>query len=260
MITAIIAIARTSLRAHSRSRLNTLLLVFSLALLFVSRMMTSLSLNEDMRLMQDLGLFLVATLSVIASISLSAQSLYKELEKKSIFPLLSKPITRATLIIGKYIGLAMTLFIIVSMMALAWSILAWQLGIRISTLMWMAWILIWIESLIIAAVAMLIGSFSTPFVTASLSFGFLLVGRFHQDIVHVSHKAQRLGQEDHLLGSIEVILKIIPNLSLYSINEEILYRGHLPWSYVWHASVSGLSYAFLCLFLAILIFNRRDLV
>lgn len=260
MISPLIAIARTTFRAATRSRLNGVLLIFCLGLFGLMSVMTASSLNEDERLLKDIGLFLTSTLTILATLGLSAQSLHRELERKSLYSLLTKPIPRAYLIWGKFLGLAVTAFTLVMLMAGAWSLLALQLGVRFEPIMFAAWWLIWIEALIISAMALLIGSFSTPFVTSTLTFGVFLIGRFAPDLVSLSARAIRKGEDAPLLDLAMWILNVIPDLSAYNITEEVLYDGVISLEYIGQTSLSGLCYAILCLLGGAWLFSRRDLI
>ena len=258
--TALFALITTTFKASIRSKLNGILLLFSLGLLASMSILSASSLNEDERIIKDLGLFVLSTLSIGGMLFLSAQNLHRELERKSLFCLISKPISRSTFLWGKYIGLVCTSGFFLLLMTCAWCILAWSSQVAIEGVMFKAIWLIWVEVAVIGAIAHLIGSFSTPLVTAGLSFGVFLVGRFTPDIQHLAARAIRLNSDSPLLEFSESILWVIPDLSLYNLSEAVLYQGHIPLDYVLKLTLSGCAYGIICLSGACWIFSKRDLV
>ena len=254
------AIGKATYHASTRSRLNLAVALFGLALFAFLKLLSDASLNQDERLLKDMGLFLTSTLCLIAMIGLSAHSLYRELERKSVFSVVSKPIPRATLIWGKALGLAMTSGLLTSLCALTWSALAWRQGLEVSVTMYQAWYMIWCESLVVIGVGLLFGSFSTPLVSAGLTFGVTLVGRFSQDLIALYEKALRKGELTVGLDLAQLGLYLVPDLSLFNLSHAVVYGGPLPAEYILKGSLLSFSYTALCLLLAGAIFKRRDLI
>lgn len=224
------------------------------------KLMSDASLNQDERLLKDMGLFLTSTLCLVAMIGLSAHSIYRELERKSVFSIVSKPIPRATLIWGKALGLAMTSGLLTLICALTWSALAWRQGIELSVTMSQAWYMIWCESLIVMGIGLLFGSFSTPIVSAALTFGLVLVGRFSQDLIELYERALRRGELSAGLDLAQLGLYVVPDLSLFNLSHAVIYGSALPAEYLLRGSLLSFSYTALCLLVAGWLFKRRDLI
>ena len=258
--TALLALMITTFKASVRSRLNGILLLFSLGLLASMSILSASSLNEDERIIKDLGLFFLSTLSMGGILFLSAQNLHRELERKSLFCLISKPISRSTFLWGKYLGLIFTSGFFLILMTAAWCFLAWSTQVSIEGVMFKAIWLIWVEVAVMGAVAHFIGSFSTPLVTAGLSFGFFLIGRFTPDIHNLLARVHRLGESSTLLEISDTLLFLVPDLSLYNLSEAVLYQGTIPMAYVLKLTLSGCAYGFICMTGACWIFSKRDLV
>ena len=221
--------------------------------------MTASSLNEDERLLKDLGLFLGSSIISLSMLALCAQTLYRDLERKSLFTLASKPISRSIIVWGKYIGLALSSLLLSCLFALIWYGLAWRLNIPLESIMIKAWLLIWLEALIIGALAMLFGSFSTPLVTSALAFGVMLIGRFSDDIIRLQQRAINRDEPSLVLDLAKEFLVLIPPLKLYNISEQVVYHSSVPWTYLTKACLTSWSYAAICLMVASMLFARRDL-
>jgi len=259
-LSAIWAIGAATYRSATRSKLNIAVALFGLMMFVLLKLMSDASLNQDARLLQDMGLFLSSTLCLVAMIGLSAHSLYRELERKSVFSVVSKPIPRSALIWGKALGLAMSSGLLTLMCALTWSIVAWRQGLELSVTMYQAWYMIWCESLIVMGLGLLFGSFSTPLVSAALTLGLTLIGRFHQDLIELYERALRRGE---LTGALELAqsgLYVVPDLSLFNLSHAVVYGSPLPAEYLIRGSLLSFGYTGLCLLIAGLIFKRRDLI
>lgn len=256
---ALFAIATATLKATMRNRLSIMVLLFTSAMLALISLMTASSLNEEVRLMKDLGLFLGSLIASLATLALCAHSLHRDLERKSLFTLATKPISRGIIIWGKYLGISLSAFILVLLMASAWALLALRLGAPLEWMMCGAWWLVWIEALVIGGIAMFFGSFSSPLVSSSLAFGVMLVGRFNQELIHFQERAWRRG-DDTLAFDLSVwVTQIAPDLSAFNVTEEVVYGTHLPLEYTVKITLMGLGYSAVCVMLACWIFSRRDL-
>ena len=192
-------------------------------------------------------------------LALCAQTLYRDLERKSLFTLASKPISRSIIIWGKYIGLALSTLLLSCLFALIWYGLAWRLNIPLESVMIKAWLLVWLEALIIGALAMLFGSFSTPLVTSALAFGVMLIGRFADDIIRLQQRAINRDEPNFILDLAKEFLVIIPPLKLYNVSEQVVYHSSIPWTYMTKACLTSWTYSAICLMIASILFTRRDL-
>ena len=258
-IRAINGLALATYKSTTRSRLSIAVLLFGVALLMVASLMTASSLHEEARLMRDFGLFLGSSIACLSTLALSAQSLYRDLERKSLFTIATKPISRGVIIWGKFVGIILTSATLVALMTLAWFVLSWRLDVPTDLVMLNAWWLVWIESVVIGAIAMLFGSFSTPLVASILAFGIMVVGRFSEDLIQLQERAWKLGEPSLILDIARDLLVLIPPLHLYNVTEEVVYGVILPGAYWINATLMGLAYSVVCLLIAQVIFGRRDL-
>lgn len=123
-----------------------------------------------------------------------------------------------------------------------------------------ALLLIYVEVLLITAVAMLFSSFSTPVLSGMLTFGVFVIGRFADRI----SLAELVGdaEPDELTRGAESVLKwieiLLPDLTLYNATPYVVYDQAIPWGYVGQATLYGLTYAAVTLILSALLFSQRD--
>ena len=262
-MTQIIAIALNTFRESIRNRIFASLGFFAIALLGVVAAMSRASLNEEVRLMKDLGLFLVSTFAVVIAVFVGVNLLYKEIERKTVYTVMPKPIHRFQFLLGKYVGLAVTMAVLVATMGLAlrgtFLIFGGEFGVTMVQALWLTYI----EVLVVVAVAMLFSSFSTPFLSGLLTFGMFVVGRFHSKLVAPNLLGDRkdVGEAGHFIEQVVAwVATVSPKLSYYNVTPQVVYDVSLPWSYVGYATLQGVWYAAIVLIIASALFSIRDFV
>ncbi len=308
MLPRIWAIALNTYREAVRARL--LLGVFSLGLATCaySVVVASLSLHNEIRVVADLGAAALSFYGVLVAIVIGSTSLYRELEYKTVFPILSRPIRRWEYLVGKYAGTVLTVGVflgieaaaVLAFLALEAGQEAWKLGA--AALAWLAalgavlprlrharvfavipfaialplaaWVLAApafeerglvvaaavlavCEVAVVAAVATLFASFSSPFLTATFTSMIFVIGRSADTLAHLPKK--QFGALAAVAGS--VLARVVPNLHIY-VPARPLLLGQIAtqpvWPYVGLASVQAASYAAALLVVGALVFRKRD--
>lgn len=112
----IYAIALNTFREAVRDRVLYALLGAGVSVVLFALALGELSLHQESRVVEDLGLAAVSLFSAWTSIFLGSSLLYKEIERKTLYVILPKPISRAEFLLGKYLGIALTIFVFVSVM------------------------------------------------------------------------------------------------------------------------------------------------
>ena len=258
----VFAIAQNTFREAVRNRIFAVLIFFALGMLGITLAMSSASLHEEVRLMKDVGLFLTSTASVFIAIFTGVNLVYKELEKKTIYTIMSKPIHRSQFLAGKYLGLALTMFVLVLFMGGVLASLIFLVGGELQWVMFQAIWLIFIEVLIVLAVALVFSSFSTPFLSGLMTLGVFLVGRFVDILGHLELGAADERTEMTILVSrlIRWTTRIVPDLSIYNVTPQVVYNRSIGTDFILEATLVGVTYAGIAFILASFLFGRRDFV
>src|SRR5688572_17401752 len=173
------------------------LVAFAVLLIAVSYLLGQLTAGQDVKIIKDLGLAAIATFGLLISVFIGIGLVWKEVERRSIYSLLSKPMRRSQFVLGKYAGLALTLVVHVAIMTLAfYAVLAYMgwladEGLRRSwpapatdPALLKAIGLILVELLLVTAVALFFSTFSSPFLSAVLTLGLWVIGHFNADLRH----------------------------------------------------------------------------
>src|SRR5688572_20662253 len=171
------------------------LVVFAVVLMAASYLLGQLTAGQDVKIIKDLGLAAIATFGLLIAVFIGIGLVWKEVERRSIYSLLSKPIERYQFILGKYAGLALTLFINVAVMTAAfYAVLAYMntqfpenaratwAAPATDPRMFLAIALIFVELLLVTAIALFFSTFSSPFLSVALTFGLWMIGHFNADL------------------------------------------------------------------------------
>ena len=308
MLARVVAIALNAYREAVRARVLYGLFGLALATSAYALVVASLSLHQEARVVADLGSASMSLYAVIVAIVLGATSLHRELELKTLFPILSRPLWRHEYLLGKYVGTLATLAVFVAVDASAILVLlglvtgqsvakvaavAGVLGIVLAAALIRAKytrvfvLLPWSAALvaaayvlagtapderqmvvasallslsevsILAAVATLFASFSSPYLTSAFTAAIFAVGRSSDTLANLPPKV--FGASVRSGG--QALARVVPNLYAYVPSRPLL-LGQVPgisvWSYVALAAGHAALYAIVLLALSALIFRKRD--
>jgi ABC-type transport system involved in multi-copper enzyme maturation permease subunit len=252
-----IAIARNAFREAVRDRVLYNLVLFALLLIASAFFLGELSAGEEAKIIVDLGLSAMLLFGVFIAIFVGVGLVYKEIERRTIYAILSKPIGRGQFLLGKYLGLSVTLLVNVLVMgigvtlALVYVRRGWD---PLAGRVWPAILLIYVELLIITGVALLFSSFSSPALSALLTFFVFIIGHFSSDLKALAENSASMSAR-WLFRSLYYGL---PNLSRYSVITATAH-GLPPDAAGSLAAVAyALVYVAVLLSAATLIFRRRN--
>jgi ABC-type transport system involved in multi-copper enzyme maturation permease subunit len=250
-------IARNTFREAVRDRVLYNLVLFALLLIGGAIFLGELSGGQEVKIIIDLGLSAILLFGVFIAIFVGVGLVYKEIEKRTLYAILSKPVGRGQFLVGKYLGLCLTLLVNILIMgvgvslALAYVERGWNpMVLRI----WPALMLIYLELAIITGVALLFSSFSTPALSALLTFLVFIIGHLSADLKSFAASLGGATARWFFSG----LYYLLPNLSHYSF---ITAAGHgyVPgFDVMLLALFYAVVYVIVLLSAATLIFGQRD--
>ena len=252
------AIARNAFREAVRDRVLYNLVVFVLLLITGAIFLGELSAGQEAKIIVDLGLSAILLFGVFISIFVGVGLVYKEIERRTLYAILSKPIGRGEFLLGKYLGLCLTLLVNVAIMGAGLSLAllyvkrGWNpLLLRI----WPAILLIYVELMILTGVAMLFSAFSSPALSALLTFFVFVIGHFSADLKMLANSMGSAPTRWFFAG----LYYLLPNLANYNAIT-IAAHGLMPNGRALLAAVVyGFIYVGVLLAATTLIFSRRNL-
>lgn len=253
----IIAIARNAFREAVRDRVLYNLVLFVLLLIAGAIFLGELSAGQESKIIVDLGLSAMLLFGAFIAIFVGVGLVYKEIERRTLYAILSKPIGRGQFLLGKYLGLCLTLLVNVLVMGVGVSLAliyvrrGWDpLAIKI----WPAIILIYFELMVITAVALLFSSFSTPALSALLTFFVFIIGHFSADLKGLATTSGGMAAR----WLFRALYYLLPNLANFSVIASAAH-GVPPGAGSFALAVLyAVVYVSVLLAAATLIFSRRN--
>lgn len=249
-------IALNTLKEAIRDRVLYLLFFFAAVALIFSRLLAVLTVGDRVKIIKDVGLASISLFGMLMAILIGTGLVYKEIDKKTIFTLISKPIHRWQFLLGKFFGLVLTLFIMTSLMSLIFLVIVFLHTSKIEGRLLLAVLFIFIELVLITAVAILFSCFSTPILSSLFSISFYLIGHFSWGLETLIQKIKP-GPSKILIQGIYALL---PDLENFNFKTEVVYGLAVQPKFYFYSALYGIVYTFFILVLAILIFKKKDFV
>jgi ABC-type transport system involved in multi-copper enzyme maturation permease subunit len=254
------AIALNTFREAARIRVLYGILVLVVGANLLAIVLGQMAAHEEARVARDVGLAGISLFGSLTAIFLGVFLLYTEVQRRTIHAIVSKPIERWEFVIGKYLGMALVLSVLVAVFGVAMTLVLAIQGVAISTAVLQAIVLAWCEVLTVAAIAIFFSSFSTPFMSGIFALAMWVLGRLTPDVEAASQTAA-----PWIRTLTKITLEIVPDLHLFAISGRMLDGDHVSvhaefvsWGYVGLSALHGLGWIVGLLALASLLFHRRD--
>ena len=251
----ILTISRNTFRESVRDRVLYNLVVFVLLITISAIFLGELTAGQEARTIVNLGLSAMLLFGAFISIFVGVSLVSKEIEKRTVYSIFSKPIGRGEFIIGKYLGLCLTLLLNALVMGAGVSLALLLVGGgKLAFSIWGAILLIFFELTILTAVAILFSSFSSPALSALLTFLVFIIGHFSASLRDL---AQSLGSSAAKVF-FDILYYVLPNLSFFSFIINSAHGDAPPAPLLGGAFLYALVYNSILLTITILIFSRRN--
>jgi Cu-processing system permease protein len=262
MIGRIWAIALNTFREAARIRVLYGILVLVVGSNLLAIFVGQLAQRDADRVARDVGLAGISLFGSLTAIFLGVFLLYTEVQRRTIHAIVSKPISRWEFVVGKYVGMAVVLSVLVGVFAVAMVAMLIGQGAGVSDGVAKAVVLSWLEVVTVAAIAIFFSSFSTPFLSGIFALAMWVIGRLTPDL-----EAQTRAAAPWIRITTRVALEIVPDVHLFAISGRTLdgsavsvHGEFVSWGYVALAAGHGVGWIVALLALAALLFHRRDFV
>jgi ABC-type transport system involved in multi-copper enzyme maturation permease subunit len=250
------AIAGITFKEAKRDRILYLLFFFAAVAIVASRVLAVLTVGDRAKIIKDVGLSSISIFGVLMAVLIGTSLVYKEIDKKTIFTLLSKPLHRAEFILGKFLGLVLTLFVMTAFMTVIFLAIVALNTSHVEGGMLVAVAYIFLELVLLTAVAILFSSFSTPILSSIFSLAFYLIGHLTWGLEPLIRK-MRAGAGRTAL---RILYLVLPDLENFNFKTEVVHNLPIPSGIYLASLLYGLCYTAFILALAVLVFRRRDFI
>jgi ABC-type transport system involved in multi-copper enzyme maturation permease subunit len=250
-------IASNTFREAVRDRVLYNLIAFALLLSGAAILVGQISIDIERLVVINLGLTAVSLFGLVIAIFIGIGLVSKEIEKRTLYTVLSRPVRRWEFICGKFCGLAGTL--VVNTLLMAAGVFAALYYVSRHFESGDGWILIALyfiilQFLIVTALALLFSSFSSPLMAAVFAFALFVIGSFAEDLrgfAAIAHGMTR--------WLATAVAYVIPNFSALNVISSVAHGQAVSGQLILYNSIYALVYAASALCGAVLIFERRNL-
>lgn len=248
------AIAHNTFRETMRDRVLYSLLFFAGLVLMTSLALEELTIGDADKVVRSVGMGAIRVFGSIFAIFLGVGLVYKELERKTIYTIASKPIPRWMFVLGKYFGLMAVITVNLGLMALLFLVVTgFQQGF-VGSGVFVAWGLLLVELALLTAWSLLFSTYSSPTVAATFSIAVFVIGHLADDIWLYGTAADSAS----VRAMSEAVYWVLPNFSVFDVSDLAVHQLAIPGEQVLWAVAYGVGYASAVLAAACLVFQGRD--
>jgi len=255
ILAVVLTIAKNTFREAIRDKVLYNLVVFVLLITACAILLGELTDGQEARTIVNIGLNAMLLFGVFISIFTGVGLVSKEIEKRTVFAIFSKPVRRAEFLVGKYLGLCLTLLVNVTVMGLGISLaLIYVKGGSLVYSIWGGIFLIFLELAILTAIAILFSSFSSAALSALFTFLVFIIGHMSASLRDL---ASGIGSKTATVF-FDVLYYLLPNLALFSFRTESA-NGMVPnGAMIGGGLLYALVYIIIVLTISIQIFGRKN--
>ena len=260
-------IALAVFRESVRDRVPYAMVVFAVLLMAASYLIGQMTAGQDMKIIKDLGLASLSIFGLFIAVFIGIGLVSKEVEKKSLFGLLSKPVSRTQFILGKYAGLVMTLAVNLGVMTIAFYGVLYYMSVTASPSMRAGWPapamdprllmaigLIFAELMLVTALALFFSTYSSPLLATLLTVGLWVAGHFNADLRNFGNVVDSAAAA----AVARSFYYLVPNLAPFDVKAEAVYGMPISIRHALYTLAYAAVYITTLLVAAAAIFRRRD--
>ena len=247
-------LAANTVREAIRNRVLYTLVFFAVLLIGTGVLLSTLSYVERERILQDVGLAAIRLFGAAIATFVGIGLIHSEVDRRTIYTILSKPLSRTEFLLGKYFGLLVTLWLQLLIMGGVFTACSLLVNAPLSSAHAVALVLTAMELALLAAIATLFSAFTTPMLASLFTVGLYLIG-------HLTRTLRDLGQGSPVAAVREmtaVLHRVLPDLESFNLTTQAVHGLPVTASDVFLPMVYGAGYAALVLCLAAIVFERRD--
>ena len=251
----IAAVSANTFRETARERVFYNLLVFASLMILSGLLMARLSIRQHDKIIKDIGLASIDVFGTVIAILIGVGLVSKEIERRSLHPLLAKPLGRGEFFLGKFVGLGMALFVNVAAMAAGLLLTLWASGADPDPGLLRGVYALYLGLLLIVSLAMLFSTLTSTAISALLTLGLVVAGRFSDVIRHMRTVAPAVPE-----WLVQALYYAIPNFRNFDFKDRVAYGDPVSPVVLCWVTAYALVYIGLILGLGARVFQSKDLV
>ncbi|MGQ9844007.1 MAG: ABC transporter permease [Spirochaetota bacterium] len=250
----IFAVLENTFKESLRQKIMLLLVIFSVLLIIVSLFLEPFALGESPKLLRDFGLAVSSLFGVLVVIIIGSTLIHKDIEKRTIYTVIVKPIRRSEIILGKFLGLFLLIALLMSAMTVIHQIVIFIYEGTFDFNILLALPFSLLEIMVILGILLMFSSFSSATLTSIMGVIFYVIGHSANDL--------KLFADTTKVNTVKylayVFYYILPNLENFNLRLELVHKLPLVTDQLIFSMCYGFIYTIFLIYLAILIFERRE--
>jgi ABC-type transport system involved in multi-copper enzyme maturation permease subunit len=252
---AIRAIAVNTFREAIRDRILYLFIGFAIIMVISTKLFGMLTVGDESKIVKDIGLAAMQFFSMLIAVMMSMLLISREVDNRTVFNILSKPVRRWQFILGKYLGLVAIVAVNLLLITLVLVVMVLIYTGQFDPMLVFAAAMTMLEMSVVAAFATLFAVLTRPILGSLMTLAMFIVGHTSADLWMLTR---------HLPGTftravITVVYYLVPNLERFNFKTEVVHDLLIHPAAVGWAVVYAFSFAAVLLFLAALRFQTKDL-
>ncbi len=266
-ITTVARVAGAVFKESVRDRVPFAMVLFAVVLMAASFLMSRLTGGQDLKVIKDLGLATMNMIGLLIAIFIGTGLVAKEVERRSIYGVITKPLTREAFLLGKFVGLTVTLAVNLATMSVAffavlvyfdfttddWVKSAWRAP-AVDPWLLVPVALIGLQLMLTTAVALFFSTFSGPLLAVLFTLGVWVAGHFSGDLKNF----QDAVDAPVAVWFARVVYYMLPNLAAIDVKNAVVHNRAIAWPALGWGVVAALAYIGAFLAASIAVFKRRD--
>jgi len=247
-------IALNTFQESLRKKTFYILLVVALVVIGASRFFSFLAAEDEIKMIKDVSFSTIEFFGALIAIFTALAAVSGEIEKRTIYPLLSKPITRSNFIIGKFIGQSLIILLNVVLMSIFFIVLLFIKKSPPNIETFKTIFLIFIELVLIGSITLAVATFATDAFNLIFSFFLYIVGHL------ISYGKSLLERVENMVlkGLGEMLYTVIPNYENFNIKDKVVVGVNVSWQYVGQTLLYGIIYIAIAVLIGVYFFNKRE--
>ena len=248
---AVVAIAANTFREAIRDRILYLFLGFAVVMVVGTKLFGMLTVGDESKIIKDIGLAAMQFFSMLIAVMMSMILISREVDNRTVFNILAKPVQRWQFILGKYLGLVAIVGANLLLITIVLVITVLLTTGELDPMLVFAAAMTMLEMLVLAAFAVL----TRPILGSLMTLAVFVVGHMSADLWLLTRQLPGALTR----GAIAVVYYLLPNLERFNFRTEIVHDLPIPAAAVAWACVYGFAFATVALLLADLRFRTKDL-
>jgi ABC-type transport system involved in multi-copper enzyme maturation permease subunit len=250
----ITGVVLNTFREAIRDKVFITIIIFAILVMVSGKIIQPLALGEEEKIIKDIGLNSITLFSVLIAILVGGRLIYKEVEKRTIYLIISRPLHRWQFILGKYFGLLLVLFESLLIMTCAFYLILVLLKMTPNVYLLLSVLMTFCELWIVTALAILFSTFATPITSAVFTFALYFIGHLTRDLKVLAMMSKSL--QVKLIT--DIFYYLLPNLANFNVKGDVVHNVSIEPRVIILTIVYAVVYSSVILFISCLIFQRKD--